>query len=115
MFFYSFGVLKYVVCLCRGCDGCCICIVRRGAVGVRVWKVCVFHHADVVCLYSMHSLRVVKMVSGSLGYLSITVRNSICVLSFASLEWILFIQPFQLECRNSESLVLITHPVFHLE
>ena len=22
--FYSLGVLKYVVCLCRGCDGCCV-------------------------------------------------------------------------------------------
>ena len=29
------GVLKYVVCLCRGCDACCV--VRRGAVCVRVW------------------------------------------------------------------------------
>ena len=26
-----------------------ICIVTRGAVGARVWEVCVFH-ADVVCL-----------------------------------------------------------------
>ena len=26
------------------------CIVRRGAVGARVWGVCVFCHADVVCL-----------------------------------------------------------------
>ena len=40
--FFSLGVLKYVVCLCRGCDGCCVfclCIVRRGAVGARVWGV----------------------------------------------------------------------------
>ena len=22
--FFSFGVLKYVVCLCKGCDGCCV-------------------------------------------------------------------------------------------
>ena len=22
--FLSRGVLKYVVCLCRGCDGCCV-------------------------------------------------------------------------------------------
>ena len=22
--FLSLGVLKYVVCLCRGCDGCCV-------------------------------------------------------------------------------------------
>ena len=39
VFFKSLGVLKYVVCLCRGCDGCCVCIVRRGAVGARVWGV----------------------------------------------------------------------------
>ena len=34
-------MLKYVVYLCRGCDGCCVsvCIVRRGAVGARVWEV----------------------------------------------------------------------------
>ena len=34
--FFSLGVLKYVVCLCRGCDGC---IVRRISVGARVWGV----------------------------------------------------------------------------
>ena len=27
-----------------------VCIMRRGAVGPRVWGVCVFRHADVVCL-----------------------------------------------------------------
>ena len=27
-----------------------VCIVRRGAVGARVWEVCVFRHAYVVCL-----------------------------------------------------------------
>ena len=39
--FFSLGVLKYVVCLCRGCDGCCVfvCIVRGGAVGAHVWGV----------------------------------------------------------------------------
>ena len=34
-------MLKYVVCLCKGCDGCCaffVCIVTRGAVGARVWE-----------------------------------------------------------------------------
>ena len=36
---FSLGVLKYVVCLCRGCDGFSACIVRRGAVGTRVWGV----------------------------------------------------------------------------
>ena len=24
VFFYNLGVLKYVVCLCKGCDGCCV-------------------------------------------------------------------------------------------
>ena len=45
-------LLKYVVCLGRGCDGFCVsvCIVRRGAVGARVLEVQVFRHADVVCL-----------------------------------------------------------------
>ena len=26
------------------------CIVRRGAVGARVWEVWVFRHANIVCL-----------------------------------------------------------------
>ena len=47
--------LKYwslEVCLCKGCDGCCVfvCIVTRGDVGACVWEVRVFCHADVVCL-----------------------------------------------------------------
>ena len=39
--FFRLGVLKYVVCLCRGCDGfyVSVCIMRRGAVGARVWGV----------------------------------------------------------------------------
>ena len=50
-------MLKYVVCLCKGCDGCCVysvCIETRGAVGNRVWEVGVFRHADVImfCLWS---------------------------------------------------------------
>ena len=36
---FSLGVLKYVVGLCKGCDGFSVCIVRRGAVGARVWEV----------------------------------------------------------------------------
>ena len=27
-----------------------VCILTRGAVGARVWEVCVFRHAYVVCL-----------------------------------------------------------------
>ena len=38
---FSLGVLKYVVCLCKGCGGCWVfvCIVTRGAVGARVCEV----------------------------------------------------------------------------
>ena len=38
---FCLGVLKYGVCLCKECDGCCffVCIVTRGAVGARVWEV----------------------------------------------------------------------------
>ena len=50
--FFSLGVLKYVVFLCRGCDVMdvvfSVCIVMRGAVAARVWEV--FRHANVVCL-----------------------------------------------------------------
>ena len=48
---FILGVLKHVVCLCKGCDGCCVsvCIVMRGSVGASVWEVRVFRHAYVVC------------------------------------------------------------------
>ena len=38
---FFLGVLKYVVCLCSGCGDVVfsVCIVRRGAVGARVWEV----------------------------------------------------------------------------
>ena len=37
----SVVVLKYDVCVCKGCDGCYVyvCIVTRGTVGARVWEV----------------------------------------------------------------------------
>ena len=37
----SLGVLKYVLCLCKGCDRYCVivCIGTRGAVGSRIWQV----------------------------------------------------------------------------
>ena len=49
---FSLRVLKYVVCMCKGCDGCCVfcCIVTHVPVGARVWEVWVFRHAYVVCL-----------------------------------------------------------------
>ena len=50
--FFSLGVLKYVVCMCRDLMDVVfsVSIVRRGAVGARVWGVYVFRHTDVVCL-----------------------------------------------------------------
>ena len=42
---FSLGVLKYVMCLCRGCVGdvkdvvFSVCIVRHGAVSAHVWGV----------------------------------------------------------------------------
>ena len=50
--FYSLGVLKYVVCLCRGCDGCCVfCLYCEawscrcscmGSVSVSSCRCCMF-------------------------------------------------------------------------
>ena len=50
--FFSLGMLKYVVCLCRGCDGCCVFCLYCEAWSCRCScmgsvSVC---HADVVCL-----------------------------------------------------------------
>ena len=42
-----------MLCVCVGDvmdDVFSVCIVRRGAVCARVWGVCAFRHADVVCL-----------------------------------------------------------------
>ena len=52
VFFFSLGVLKYVVCLCRGCDGCCVfCLYCEawscrcscmGSVSVSSCRCCMF-------------------------------------------------------------------------
>ena len=38
---FSLGVLKYVICLCKGVMDVVfyVCIVTRGAVGASVWEV----------------------------------------------------------------------------
>ena len=37
---FSLGLLKYVVCLCNGCDVFfSVCIVTCGVVGACVWEV----------------------------------------------------------------------------
>ena len=50
--FFSLGVMKYVVCLCRGCDGCCVfCLyceawsyrcMCMGSVSVSSCRCCMF-------------------------------------------------------------------------
>ena len=44
--FFSLGVLKYVVCLCKGCNGCCIfclcCETSMGSVSVSPCSCCMF-------------------------------------------------------------------------
>ena len=50
-------MLKYVVCLCKGCDGCCVfvCIVTRGAVSARVFVPAKKYVGMVVCMSLLHS------------------------------------------------------------
>ena len=51
--FLALGSVEICLCVCVGdvMDVVfSVCIMRRGAVGARVWGVGVFRHADVVCL-----------------------------------------------------------------
>ena len=63
--FFSLGVLKYVVCLCRGCDGCCVfCLYFEawrcrcscmGSVSVSSCRCCMF----VSCVHPVAGLNAV--------------------------------------------------------
>ena len=53
-----------------------VCIVRRGAVGTRVWEVLMFRYAGVVCLCAsygsnqccvLHDLQLLMLVSDARG------------------------------------------------
>ena len=59
--FFILGVLKYV-CVRGVMDvAFSICIVTRGAVDAYVWDVCMFRHADVVCLcFCVHPVAVLN-------------------------------------------------------
>ena len=93
---FSLGVLKYVVCLCSGCDGFVfsVCIVRRGAVGTCVWEVWVFRHADVVCLCAF-TIGCVSMVSALLcilrSYILQVLAWTECKLFCLVLVWDCFV------------------------
>ena len=61
---FSLGVLKYVVCLCRVCGGCCVFCLYCEAWCSRCS--CIgsveFRHADVVCLCLVVILRQFSML-----------------------------------------------------
>ena len=78
MVFFSLGVLKYVVCLCKGCDGCCVFCLYCDAWSCKcscMGSVSVFRHADVVCLclvcimwqFSMLQLHDLQFVNAGRG------------------------------------------------
>ena len=46
--FFSLGVLKYVVCLCKGCDRCCV--------------FCLYCNAWYIFVYGKHGCFVMQMV-----------------------------------------------------
>ena len=77
--FFSLGVLKYVVCLCRGCDGCCVfCLYCEawscrcscmGSVSVSSCRCCMFvscvHPVAVLnAAYVLHDLQFVNAGRG---------------------------------------------------
>ena len=45
---FSLGVLKYVVCLCRGCDGCCVVCLNCVACMFMVSKALLISSATVI-------------------------------------------------------------------
>ena len=70
--FLSLGDLKYVVCLCRGCDGCCVfCLYCEawscrcscmGSVSVSLCRCCMF----VSCVHPMAVLNAAFSMTCSL-------------------------------------------------
>ena len=71
--FFSLGVLKYVVCLCRGCDGCCVfCLYCEawscrcscmGSVSVSSCRCCMFVCGSSQCCV-LHDLQFVNAGRG---------------------------------------------------
>ena len=79
--FFSLGVLKYVVCLCMGCDGCCVfCLYCEawscrcscmGSVSVSSCRCCMF----VSCV---HPVAILNAAFGMTCSLLMLVENAIC-------------------------------------
>ena len=57
--FLSLGVLKYVVCLCRGCDGCCVFCLYCEALSCRCSCEC-FVMQFCMCVSCVHPLAVLN-------------------------------------------------------
>ena len=79
--FFSLGVLKYVVCLCRGCDGCCVfCLYCEawscrcscmGSVSVSSCRCCMFvscvHHVAVLNAAFCMTCSVLMLLEDAIG------------------------------------------------
>ena len=79
--FYSFGVFKYGVCLCRGCDGCCVfCLYCEvwscryscmGSVSVLSCRCCMFvscvHHVAVLNAAFCMTCSLLMLVEDAIG------------------------------------------------
>ena len=77
--FLSLGVFKYVVCLCKGCDGCCVsvCIVMRGgcscmgSMSIPSCRCCMFvsgvHHVAVLNAALCMTYSLLMLVEDAIG------------------------------------------------
>ena len=79
--FFSLGVLKSVVCLCRGCDGCCVfCLYCEawscmcscmGSVRVSLCRCCMFmscvHHVAVLNAAFCMTCNLLMLVEDAIG------------------------------------------------
>ena len=94
---FGLGVLKYVVCLCKGCDGCYVFCLYCEAWSCRCsCMASVFRHAYVVCLClvcilwqsSMLRLYELQFINAGLGckrrsYGTGSIRHSIQVVKLS--------------------------------
>ena len=74
--FLSLGVMKYIVCLCRVCDGCCVVSLNcktwscrcscMGSMSVLVYICCMF----VSCVHPVAVINAVFYITCSLFFLS---------------------------------------------
>ena len=85
---FSLGVLKYVVCLCRGCDGCCVfCLYCEawscrcscmGSVSVSSCRCCMF----VFCVHPVAVLNAAfcMLLMANIDQFMIAINNTVFYL-----------------------------------